>query len=49
MIKYVTVFEKYVYNALKVFKRKTITFDKAKKTDITTLHPLYKELLEHEE
>ena len=49
MIKYVNEFEKYDYKKLKMFKLKIITFDKAKKTDITTLHPLYKELLEYEE
>ena len=49
MIKYVTDFEKYDYEILKIFKTKTLTFDKAKKTDITTLHPLFKELLEYEE
>jgi len=49
MIKYVTDFESYDYEKLKIFKVKVKTFDKAKKTDITTLSPLFKELLDHEE
>ncbi len=49
MIKYVTDFEEYEYKKLKIFKVRTMTFDKAKKTDITTLSPLFKELLEYEE
>lgn len=49
MLLYITDFTKYDYNMLKIFKTKTLTLDKAKKTDITTLHPLFKELLEYEE
>ena len=49
MIKYTVDFEKYDYNKLIKGKRKILTFDKAKNTDLTQLHPLYKELLEYEE
>jgi sulfatase maturation enzyme AslB (radical SAM superfamily) len=49
MIKYVTDFEEYDYKKLKSFKVKVKTFDKAKKTDITTLSPLFTELLNYEQ
>jgi len=49
MIKYVTDFEEYDYKKLLIGKTKISTFDKAKNTDLTQLHPLYKELLEYEE
>jgi len=37
------------YKELEQFKRKTIAMDKYKKTDVTKLHPVFKELLEYEE
>jgi len=49
MIKYTIDFEKYDYSKLIKGKTKILTFDKAKNTDLTQLHPLYKELLEYEE
>ena len=49
MIKYTIDFEKYDYSELIKGKTKILTFDKVKKTDLTQLHPLYKELLEYEE
>ena len=47
-IKYVD-YQSYSYQELKNFKRKTLAMDEYKKTDITKLHPVFKELLEYEE
>ena len=42
-------YEKYDYEMLLRGKRKIAILDKAKKTDLRSLHPLYKELLDYEE
>ena len=42
-------YQKYDYQTLLKGKLKIATLDKAKGTDLRTLHPLYKELLEYEE
>jgi len=49
MISYVNDFHSYKPRKLERFKIKTKTFDIAKKTDITTLHPLFTELLNYNE
>jgi hypothetical protein len=52
---FLNLFIKYIdyisfsYKELEQFKRKTIAMDKYKKTDVTKLHPVFKELLEYEE
>ena len=47
-IKYVD-YQSYSFKELNSFKRKTLAMDGYKKTDITKLHPVFKELLEYEE
>ena len=42
-------YEKYDYEMLLRGKKKIAVLDKAKKTDLRSLHPLYKELLDYEE
>jgi hypothetical protein len=42
-------YQKYDYQTLLKGKLKIATLDKAKGTDLRSLHPLYKELLEYEE
>ena len=49
MISYVNDFSSFKPEKLEIFKIKTKALDTAKKTDITTLHPLFTELLNYNE